>query len=171
MSKKWERRKGETGPAWEAFLTYREMGLSRSAAKVAKALGKSATLMNRWSSAHGWVERAAAWDTHLDQRATAAQVQEIENMKARHVRLAEAVQKLTAAEIDKMIAASEADPGKPTLLPKDVRLLLKEGTTLERVSRGEPGEIVQHKGDVDWDRLSGDELRELKRLKQKASGG
>ena len=33
---------------------------------MGQELGKSGALMARWSSRHGWPERAAAWDAHLD---------------------------------------------------------------------------------------------------------
>jgi hypothetical protein len=44
------------------------MGAERSTAKVARALGKSKTLMDRWSGQDGWPARASAWDAELDVR-------------------------------------------------------------------------------------------------------
>ena len=44
------------------------MGAERSTAKVARALGKSKTLMDRWSGQGGWPARAGAWDAGLDLR-------------------------------------------------------------------------------------------------------
>ena len=52
----WERQKGETPQAFEAFSIYRDMGSSRSTAKVGRKLGKSKNLMDRWSSRWEWVE-------------------------------------------------------------------------------------------------------------------
>jgi hypothetical protein len=63
----------EADPSWHparrrAFECYRDMGAERSTAKVARALGKSKTLMDRWSGQDGWPARASAWDAELDLR-------------------------------------------------------------------------------------------------------
>jgi len=44
------------------------MGAERSVRRVAKRLGKSASLVGRWSAEDDWPERAAAWDAELDLR-------------------------------------------------------------------------------------------------------
>jgi hypothetical protein len=62
----WEQLDNETDVAYEAFRKYRDMGAGRSTAKVAQALGKSKTLMDRWSSANQWVIRARAFDANED---------------------------------------------------------------------------------------------------------
>lgn len=64
----WERRSDESEPAFEAFKLYREMGLGRSTAKVGQRLGKSKTLIDRWSSTYEWVRRALAYDRYVDER-------------------------------------------------------------------------------------------------------
>lgn len=71
----WERRDGESAPAWEAFTLYRDMGLSRSAGKVAEECGKNRSLIERWSRAHQWVIRVGAYDAHED-RAFRAEIAE-----------------------------------------------------------------------------------------------
>jgi hypothetical protein len=53
----WEKQPGESEKAYEAFSLYRDMGPSRSLAKVGQALGKSTALMERWSSQHDWQDR------------------------------------------------------------------------------------------------------------------
>lgn len=62
----WERQDGETPIAFDAFRVYRDMGTSRSVRAVAHALDKSVQLIGRWSSVHGWVDRARAYDNHRD---------------------------------------------------------------------------------------------------------
>jgi hypothetical protein len=61
--KPWDRQPGETSKAYGAFVTYRDMGPERSLERVAHTLGKSTTIMSRWSAAHNWVSRTAAWDS------------------------------------------------------------------------------------------------------------
>jgi hypothetical protein len=58
-----DRQPRETAVAFEAFRAYLELGPARSTAKVARALGKSKTLMDRWSSQWSWVERVRAFDS------------------------------------------------------------------------------------------------------------
>jgi hypothetical protein len=62
----WERLDGESPQAFEAFALYRDMGPDRSLGKVAKQLGKSRSLMERWSVLHHWVNRSDAWDIEAD---------------------------------------------------------------------------------------------------------
>jgi hypothetical protein len=61
-----ERGENETAKAYEAFKAYAEMGAGRSLDAVGRKLGKSTTLMERWSSVHGWKERVALWDNRRD---------------------------------------------------------------------------------------------------------
>lgn len=62
----WEQQPGETPPAFEAFTAYRDMGPRRSTAKVARSLGKSTALIQRWSRENAWVVRTTSYDQHLD---------------------------------------------------------------------------------------------------------
>lgn len=47
--KPWERQKGESAQAYEAFVTYRDMGSERSLQAVSQRLSKSIPLIKRWS--------------------------------------------------------------------------------------------------------------------------
>lgn len=62
----WERLDGETDPAFRAFTTYRDMGLERSHAKVARELGKSKTLISGWSTKWQWLLRTQSFDDAID---------------------------------------------------------------------------------------------------------
>lgn len=77
MVKPLRRLPGESAPAHEAFVTYAEMGARRSLAAVGRKLGKSGTLMERWSAKFGWVGRAATYDSNTtDTRARAREAAE-----------------------------------------------------------------------------------------------
>ena len=75
----WQRQKGESEQAYEAFSLYRDLPhgaaisgkqslgpMPRSGVRVGQELGKSATLLERWSSRWQWVHRAEAYDRHLE---------------------------------------------------------------------------------------------------------
>ena len=88
----WERQKGESARAFEAFLVYLQMGPERSIRAVAQKLSKSYTLAGRWSSTYHWVERCRAWDNYLQQEAKKAAVAEVRRMNQRHAKMASAIQ-------------------------------------------------------------------------------
>ena len=60
--KPWERQKGESEKAFEAFVTYRDMGEKRTLTAVAEKLQKSGTLIRRWKSAWDWAEPGHNFD-------------------------------------------------------------------------------------------------------------
>lgn len=61
----WDRQPDEGAKAFEAFVAYRDMIGRRSQRAVAEKLGKSETLISRWSSQHRWRDRVASWDHGL----------------------------------------------------------------------------------------------------------
>lgn len=60
-----ERQPRESAKAYAAFRVYLEMGPERSVRDVARKLGKSATLIGRWSSKFDWMSRVAAHGAHV----------------------------------------------------------------------------------------------------------
>ena len=84
----WDRQPGETTPAYAAFASYRDMGHSRSNAKVARELGKSVTIINRWSSQWRWVARTEAWDSMPGRETQAAFAEVAARIAAQHERVA-----------------------------------------------------------------------------------
>lgn len=59
----WDCQPGETSRAYEAFVTYRDLGPSRNVQRTANELGKNYTTVHGWSQKWSWAERAAAWDS------------------------------------------------------------------------------------------------------------
>lgn len=86
----WARQPNETSVAFEAFRTYRDLEPSkRSLVKVAERVGKSDSLMARWSRKHGWVRRAQAWDERKDAEKRAQELAEVKKMGERHAQQAQ----------------------------------------------------------------------------------
>ncbi len=65
MGLEFEQREKETDKAFTAFALYLGMGAERSLDAVRQKLGKSARLIQRWSSRWQWVERVASHGAYL----------------------------------------------------------------------------------------------------------
>lgn len=102
-----QRQPKETAVAFEAFRAYLEMGPSRSVAKVGQALGKSKTLIDRWSSRWDWVERVRAVEssdaTAIDS-ARAAVLAEAAKRQAQQAQLHSAAQTLISSSFVQRIS-------------------------------------------------------------------
>lgn len=133
----WERQPGEGVKAFEAFNTYMLMGTDRSHVKVAYELGKSATLMSKWSSQWKWVERAAAWDIEQENLARKDQIKEIKEMRKRHASLAT---QMLAKVTKRMLKMPEEE-----LTPQDVKAWVETASKLERLSRGDTSEVIEER--------------------------
>ena len=133
----WERQKSESAKAYEAFTIYRDMGAGRSCRKVAEQLGKSTGLLERWSRNNDWQKRVAAWDAEQDRIARQAQVDEIKKMRKRHADLASAML-VKAARALQRIPEDEIKAG-------DVSRMVETASKLERISRGDAGEVVEER--------------------------
>ena len=91
--------------------------------------------MTIWSSKFNWVERASAWDEHLDDKNREAQEKARRDMGERHAKMAVEVQEMAIQRLKAM---------KPEeLTPTQVLSFITEATKLERVARGEPAEEVE----------------------------
>ena len=103
----WERQPRETPQAFEAFAIYRDLGSARSVRKVGAQLGKTETLMSRWSSRWHWVRRARAYDEHLQAIALVDRDEDIrrareQNLELARVAKAKVVARLNALRTDEI---------------------------------------------------------------------
>lgn len=137
----WERQPKETSQASEAFIEYRDMGRERSVRAVAQRLGKSATLISRWSSQHEWVKRAAAWDAEQDRKereaAEAQRIKDIIAMRKRHADLANAMLIKAARALNR---TKEED-----IKPADISRMTEVAAKLERISRGDVETVIEER--------------------------
>lgn len=124
----WERQPGESTAAWEGFVCYRDLGLSRSVRKVASTLKKGRSLVERWSDAHQWVLRAEAWDREQDRVWRAERQQATRDVVRRHARLASAAQAKLVAQLQQL------DPAR--LTPGDLIRWLEITIRIERQAYG-----------------------------------
>lgn len=61
----WRKQKGESSQAYEAFMTYLMLPAeTRTAKNAAEALGKTMSLLLKWSCQWSWVYRVGAYEEH-----------------------------------------------------------------------------------------------------------
>lgn len=125
--KPWERQKGESEKAYEAFAAYRDMGEKRTFQAVADKLQKSCTLIRRWSGQWEWRERVRAYDNELEKEARKKAVADRRAMTERHIGIAMQLQKKALEALGSLSAED--------MSPKDVKEFIKMATDLERLNR------------------------------------
>ena len=176
--KPWQRQVGETSPAFEAFVLYRDMTPPRSVRRVCDILDKHKSQIDGWSSTNRWVARCQVWDNEVDRRATNAQVAEIKAMKRRQAQLAFEMQvtgQFALVDLKKSLVASRRKaeesgvPAKPPISPDNIVRMIDTGARLERLNFDEPDNITEVQGS-DFSNLSLEEMLQLRRLLDKSEG-
>lgn len=124
---KWERQRGESYPAFEAFQTYLE---ERTYPKVARRLSKSLTLIKRWAKEHKWRERADEWDNEISRKAMEKAADDYTAMIERQINVGRMFQARGANAIQQMDLTNLP----PKFLPALVELT-KVGVNVERTAR------------------------------------
>lgn len=105
----WTRRDTETSPAYEAFRTYLNQGGSRSTANTARELGKSKTVVDKWSSQHAWVERVRAYDRYMSRAETDGTADELIRVRTGQLALLDRMTGHVSTLLDHYIAGN-AEP-------------------------------------------------------------
>jgi hypothetical protein len=144
---------GETQKAFETFLSYFDMGQTRSFTKLAKLTGVNVKSIKSWATRFCWQERLRAYHTHLLRARLAMDTDARRNeaeLRAERARLLEdaewkvAEMLLRAAQntLDLLIQS----PGKRTLT--DVARAVEIASKLGRLATGGANEQVAHAGEV-----------------------
>lgn len=160
MRELWERQQAESSKAYAAFSLYLGMGKDRSLRKLLEDNRCSTKLaqLGRWSSRWRWVERAQAYDDHLDRQERAKTEAYRRKMNERHRATA-------AAALGKVVEWLQNVQGT-NLRPLEAARVMEVAAKLERLAVGEPTEIgkTEHAGDAragpDYSKMSDAELRE-----------
>ena len=139
--KPWERLPEESTEAYEAFKAYRDWEGKRSLAKVGEKLGKSETLMSRWSADYDWVKRSQAWDDEVERQASKNLLKEIAKMRARQRKQAVKMQ-LKGLQLLESINVGDAKLS-------EIVSLMKLGMEQERICMGDVGEVIEERNGGD----------------------
>lgn len=156
----WERQPGETALKHRLFTMYLTMGpLERTLQAVADQSKKTLNTLKQYSVQHSWVSRAAAYDEYLDRRTR-------DELEQARIQMAMLQYQAGADFIRKGL-----EKIKVTNLEniEQAKGLVTTGADLQRKALGEPTEIirqetqseqtVRYAGDVDFRKLSVEELR------------
>lgn len=135
--KPWERLPEESTEAYEAFKTYRDLDGKRSQARVGEKLGKSDTLLSRWSAEYDWVKRVQAWDDEADRQSAQKQLKDIANARARQRKQAVKMQ-LKALQLLESIQEGDAKLS-------EIVSLMKLGMEQERICLGDVGDVIEER--------------------------
>lgn len=100
----WDCQPGETSKAYQAFVTYRDMGPDRSLRAVGQELDKSHQVLSRWSSQHHWVSRVAAWDSMPGAAVAEAYADMARRIATQHEELSTALMAKLRARVDMLPA-------------------------------------------------------------------
>lgn len=119
MPNDWDRQPDETPRAYQAFVLYRDLPPETRSLNTAwrsakpDAGDRAAGTWTTWSTEHRWVERAAAYDEHVDSERLRARLVRIRQLEARRVDFELANQ----ARLERRVARIEAVLDKADAAP------------------------------------------------------
>ena len=158
----WDKQESETNRAYNAFLTYRNMGALRSLNKAAEIFYGAAYIANSlpkliqfksWSSHWNWVSRCGDFDIEEERLRIEQKRKDIREMDRRQAKDGMEMSKIGMYNI-KLQATDDPPKDKDgnTIKPKipvpESTRLFTEGIKAERIARGEVTEISEHKGGI-----------------------
>ena len=164
--KPWERQPGETAKAYAAFLLYRDLpAIDRS---VAAAWGrkKGRKRVERWCTAHDWVNRAAEHDSDLASRRRERMAKELERSQDKALTLIRAGLEMVEKRLEGMdpeeLAAGQIPAALKTLIELEFKALGHE----DKVALKHEGKI-----EVDWSADAAWVEDYVRQLREERGGG
>ena len=171
MSQRRQPEPWEPDPKWhparvEAFVAYRDTP-GATIRGIARALGKSATLIGKWSSEDGWPERRRAWEVERDEvRLEEFKLGEREASQAQGATAAKyrmALDSIAQAFLDKLeaIRATGSDPFDGMTVAEIGRMLGPASRALQNVQQVERlahGLSTENVGGYDGGRVVGQDV-------------
>lgn len=166
----WDRQSGESDRAYALFQQFLALDQPRDMSALVRRGGHTLAELDALRFDWFWCDRARHWDEHLDaiRRQTIEDVtkQTAEDVARRQLRLTMNMQELASLEVDKLLDISRRSDAPGLVNVRELVRLAGVGLRLERVIRGEVTDRVETKGNLGD--LSAEDLRELRKLQQKA---
>ncbi len=130
---------GEPGTSFAGLVLYREMASDqRSVREVARRLGKSQSLIDRYSSRWNWVARAAIWDREQARATSQARAKLEGDWTVRHSEEGRKLQIFGMAALSNHIVRDGEGRivGVNDVPLRDALLMMRIGSQIERVAQG-----------------------------------
>ena len=106
----WERQKGETAMAFDAFRAYRNYGPERNIKKALWSVAHDEAVVNRkyrtwryWATHYNWIKRAADYDTYLDRIELAERRKLIKEREKVHLQTSGKILTVVDDRVDAMV--------------------------------------------------------------------
>ncbi len=189
----WERQPDEPNTAYQAFCTYRDMGLARSLRSAAAAFYQSneadaggdrtettgspesgtsgqVARFKEWSRTWMWTARVEAFDADEARKRSLRMQQDRIEMLDSHTKISKLGLNLAAKIL------YDCHRGESYFPPSGLPTLINSITSLHRLTLGEATERVETTGDrdqplPDFSRLSDEEIDQMNELADKLYGG
>jgi hypothetical protein len=155
-TEEWDRQPFESMRAYSYFCLYRDTDqLERSVKKVAEKVGRSVRMMWDLSSKWDWLNRAEAYDLHMQRLKLAAQEKARIEMAERQAREGTTLQNIAMGGVKNLLDQTGQVRKDVEITPSVIARLLEVGVKIERLARGEPTDNVaaDHTGEVKVVRL------------------
>lgn len=137
----WERQPRESAKVFALFAEFRNRGPTRSYNQFIRDTGRARQTVFEMAGRWNWNERLEAFDRHNDRMLLHEQQQAIRDMANRHARVATV---MLAKATERL---REVDPG--TLTPTQLVQFVETAVRVERLSRGEPTEVIEEVSEGD----------------------
>jgi hypothetical protein len=134
----WERQKGESGKAYEAFCVFRDIKpTDRTIVKVSDTISKSLPMLYKWKTVWQWDKRVLQFDAFMQQNAMMDYQRKIREMNNRHIKIAYGFQVKVAQALEQTDVAKLADN------PAEMLRWFQVASDLERKAMNQPTEIIR----------------------------
>lgn len=150
----WQKMDSEPPHTYEAFLLYRDMGMStRTYKAVAELVDVTPMSITRWAADYNWNMRIVAWDEYRERIYTAAVIERTREMAEKHAEVAAKGIAALSTAFEAIIHRMEDDPegfmgelseksaSQLLSLAKSSAQVLPNLMSAERLSRGLPTEL------------------------------
>lgn len=172
----WERQPQDSNESWPYFRAYRDLTGTRQLRRVRLAVtGATAPPMEQlkeWYDAHGWKERVAAYDAHMDalfqEEKEALLKQSARDMAAEHLAIVQDAAEIAQRGLEALVQAARENEAVGLLKPGELIKLMEAAIKLGRLVKGEATERGESKSTLDFSGHTVQELRQLAALRDKA---
>lgn len=160
--KAWDKQHTDTNKSYAAFIIYRSMAPhERSLRKAADRFYGVENISKRhqflrWSAKHDWVARVIAYDAEQERIYQQEQHTAIRKMNERQAAIGADLQMrgFNVIKMDNLETKKDPETGEDAILTPNERAqrmeagrrLVEAGMKVERVSRGEPEQIIEQTG-------------------------